>query len=1502
MPPTTRRRRSSESDSTNTSKKRRTEESKEEDCPMNNNKTEEPPPERNSGENVHSLSTTEMGYVLLSDCSIAIISSSDESTTSALSNQSTTCTWMDVSPTCLPKENMEDTGTSIDINNSDDVPCPRCNLIFHDSNDGQLSLCTSNVARFQATLADMVVHPKERGKSCTKQRSDAALLCGAILAAQDHGYVAIQQIKVLVHGKQRQKDDNNHKASLLVTFAFPSLTVEEDSEPVAKGNTRKSSRQQPSIRSIVPPSPQGTTRTSNLKPLPTSVQFLLSIIRSDWDCLGTRMKQLENGWREESRSRPFFPPALSMEELYTRIRGSNDRVQMDNGDEPSFISQQSTTLAGQNAKLLTMIPMDILKTQIASFLRAKSLNSLRCTCKSLHQSLQAVVPGFKLRLFRHQIKSLQWMRHREVRPISETTGQENLDAGIITLGEEDDNDPIRAMTGGQSVWLCPRPKGTTDHDSRKQGGIRIDQMTGHEQSQPDALARQGARGGLLSDDPGLGKTITLLALFLQTLGLETECATKQEHGRGDDESTKKPVVSDQDEMFGAYWKEDITPEFRRPALYRLLARFKKVDPVSAWFFQHPIDPENDECEDYADVIKEPICFADITKRIASGDYGADFDAFVLDVELCFKNAMEYNPKDHEVHEAAQKFLDLFRHQLIVEFKKEQLGSLRSSASNAGLKPNSSVAALLQKKAGLEFEKKLLPSSTTLLVIPPGLMEHWQEQIRMHVDPNYATKLIPLTYEYTPNRKSALGLEEALRLTQIDKTHYPFIFVDKAGTQKLPSPEFLAMFKIVITTTRRFTNEWKNGSFQEELAQKRSQQDGHDRDGRYVKNYRLMEYGSADEEACPLLKINWLRMVVDEGHAMGRGKGNSAISFASWISAQRRWAMTGTPTQQTISKNGLNNLNGLMTFLQHDFFTRRKEGDKVWKRLIAKSFKDGHLAAFYRLKSLLTLLMIRHTKLDIEELPQPVYTTTVVPMSLEELTTYNTLVSAVQINLQVTAMEGKSSGKQDSLLHRSQAKHAQRALENIRRVCCGESRVYPTITDEHWVEFIHLCRDEHKMSPETIQKMDEYVQRATSEQLSRCYCCGILLSMQLVMPCGCLLCTECNDSSRHACAMCDKPYDVDEFQILQPGFMFEWKRSEDYAYVGDKASGQTSETATARVVQDGPAAAQGPAVQGAPAVNQLLLRPPAERRRTRKPGDGHVCEYSRSFEPGKCLLCFEEHSHCKLVNKSSCCQTCFREPKECPTTESKSFYLINKLLKLYEDDQKRDQDFRPSASHVVNRRRFKVIVFSQFRRVLNLVGNHLLKRFGTACIGEYWGSTKSQELHKFVHSSDCFVLLLSKDGSEGLDLSFVTHIFFLEAVWDKSLEQQAVARAWRMGRGSIGPVEVETLLAKTSVEEKMKKMEEARAAANLGVASGTGAQRGKIQLLLKSLNLLPDIANVPLPHPDDVKAKQRSDLAVANVSTESTTATSASLQEDENLEERQPKRLKRPAKKVAFNMG
>jgi SNF2 family DNA or RNA helicase len=146
------------------------------------------------------------------------------------------------------------------------------------------------------------------------------------------------------------------------------------------------------------------------------------------------------------------------------------------------------------------------------------------------------------------------------------------------------------------------------------------------------------------------------------------------------------------------------------------------------------------------------------------------------------------------------------------------------------------------------------------------------------------------------------------------------------------------------------------------------------------------------------------MVVDEGHSMGRDKENSTIEFAFWITANRRWAMSGTPTKQSAAQLG--QLLGLMRFLGHEFFTHRLDGEVTWKNNISKCWRDSHLAAFFRLRSMLGFLMSRHTKLDIAEFPPPHFTTTVIPMSSTEVSTYNTLVGGVQ-SILITSMKVRS---------------------------------------------------------------------------------------------------------------------------------------------------------------------------------------------------------------------------------------------------------------------------------------------------------------------------------------------------------------------------------------------------------------------------------------------------------------------------------------------------------------
>jgi hypothetical protein len=568
--------------------------------------------------------------------------------------------------------------------------------------------------------------------------------------------------------------------------------------------------------------------------------------------------------------------------------------------------------------------------------------------------------------------------------------------------------------------------------------------------------------------------------------------------------------------------------------------------------------------------------------------------------------------------------------------------------------------------------------------------------------------------------------------------------------------------------------------------------------------------------------------------MGRSKRNNTFQFASWISAERRWGMTGTPTKQSAAQ--INQLHGLLNYLTHEFFLPRLEGEKFWKSCIAKSWRDGCTTAFFRLLSLFSLLMKHHTKLDIEELIAPSFKTSILPMSFVEVNTYNTLVCAVQSNLLITAMEAKVSGLQDSLLHQSNAKHARDALANVRRVCIGYSQVIPVLTYEHFQLTLKMLK-EFKISETKIAELRLFLVGAQEEELFPCSCCALKISTPLLLPCcGELVCPECMDSKSRICVSCDTLFDADNFQLLQPGFELTWESNLTRAKECTQNERQRS------IVTDLESNGARPAVAANNVNEQAIVRLPQHNSQRRKFGDGHDCKYDFFAADGVCMLCRADHDYCILFNEDSRCKTCHKLAQKCPEDESKASYLVGAIEKLYNEFKEK---LSSSWAGILDRsmitkdvRPFKAIVFSQFREPLNVIGTRLLLRFGSACIAEYFGKFRKQELSKFVNDKNCFCMLLSKDGSEGLDLSFVTHIFFLEEILDKSLQDQAIARAWRMG--ATGRVEVETLIAKNSVEETMLSMETSSQKDIPPTAIGLREQQQtQTKFLLQSLRLNTD---------------------------------------------------------------
>ena len=913
---------------------------------------------------------------------------------------------------------------------------------------------------------------------------------------------------------------------------------------------------------------------------------------------------------------------------------------------------------------------------------------------------------------------------------------------------------------------------------------------------------------------GLGKTITVLSLILQTFGQSTERPVT---------ASEKNSFSSDDEVFRSYWREGLTSVGRTPELLRLVNQLRQADPESG-YFEFPIDPIKDGADKYFEIVKEPICMRDILARINVHGYGDDFERLCSDIDLCFRNAMLYNPPEHDIHKAAKRLSQNFT-ALVTQFKSEKTKSAKKAFSSISAKPDSSVAAILAERANDELLDSLYPSSGTLLIVPNPLLKHWEEQISMHVNTSYCTEKVPLIFRHLRRDRASYTIEEAFQLCNVHQTHFPFLFVDE-GNKALPSPKFLAMFRVVITTNQRIAQEWKKGSVEEELnITNRKSTRG---DGRKT-SYRIFfdDVISDHPPPSPLLKVHWLRLVVDEGHTMGRRSKSNTIQFASWITARSRWAMTGTPTQQTASESGLCNILGLLKFLKHDFFSAKLGGDAVWNDLIAKSWKDGNLTSFYRLQMLLSLLMVRHTKEDIEEIPPPLYVRTYTSMSRRELTSYNTLVSAAQMNIRTTSMKGKTSGWQDSLLNPRESKHAREVLSNIRIACCGGAQILPTIEADLWIETIQFLRMRHELDDVKIRIVDSYLHRATTGELSSCFNCGLQLQTLFIVPCGCLVCTECIESDVNVCPACERTFDFDEFQQLQPGIVYKWtlnkwwedKERESAAALRRQLNeSQTVNDGGSGVAPAGAADGGDERNRGHEAINIYGQNgagnnssTPPRRQRTKN----HQCTFSRANADGKCLQCREEHFDCNFledVESGGECSLCYKNSEDCPQHASKAFLVTNKLLALRKAELagSRHVNASQATSRLLgenfvpaSQRPLKVIVFSQFRVLLDYVGDRLIRRFGGSCVAEFWGKTRSQELAKFATSSSCFCMLLGKDGSHGLDLSFVTNIILLDELYDKSLEEQIVARAYRMG--ATGRVEVEQLIARDSVEELMEDM-------------------------------------------------------------------------------------------------
>ena len=88
----------------------------------------------------------------------------------------------------------------------------------------------------------------------------------------------------------------------------------------------------------------------------------------------------------------------------------------------------------------------------------------------------------------------------------------------------------------------------------------------------------------------------------------------------------------------------------------------------------------------------------------------------------------------------------------------------------------------------------------------------------------------------------------------------------------------------------------------------------------------------------LLRIHWLRVVLDEGHVLGATLGQtSRKERINALQAERRWIITGTPTPDLAHQSTVSHLYPLIQFLKIMPFATVK---KLWENFIRKPFEAG----------------------------------------------------------------------------------------------------------------------------------------------------------------------------------------------------------------------------------------------------------------------------------------------------------------------------------------------------------------------------------------------------------------------------------------------------------------------------------------------------------------------------------------------------------------------------------
>ncbi|MES1906760.1 MAG: hypothetical protein MHM6MM_000004 [Cercozoa sp. M6MM] len=364
---------------------------------------------------------------------------------------------------------------------------------------------------------------------------------------------------------------------------------------------------------------------------------------------------------------------------------------------------------------------------------------------------------------------------------------------------------------------------------------------------------------------------------------------------------------------------------------------------------------------------------------------------------------------------------------------------------------------------------------TLIVAPLTVMSNWEEQIRKHTQPDTLK-----VYVYHHNKRNK-------------------------------SPDFLRQHHVVITTYTVVQSEF--AEFVEGTKRARTKKSSNGSNSGTVEKKKPKRKVDVNEnvevETRPadtgLHAINWLRVVLDEGHEI-RNRETRTFRACCNLRARYRWALTGTPVQ-----NKLNDLFALLRFLRVQPFGLLN----TWRALVVEPLQQKKTEGMDNLRKILDGMCLRRSKdmqvngRPIVRLPQKTIRVIRVQFDATERKMYDKMFAYYRKQFRAAREQGSNSSN-------------SRVLGMLLRLrqCCGHLLLVPAADRDAMLSASAELRKQGitgKPQTDTKNNVNNITRAWVSDQLERhgeCLeCFDDPVQPQVVVPCGHVFCKKCLDEQK-----------------------------------------------------------------------------------------------------------------------------------------------------------------------------------------------------------------------------------------------------------------------------------------------------------------------------------------------------------------------------------------------------